>query len=446
VRLAPSLAVSLWALACTRTGLAPVADSGAAPPSCAARSGDPCCAGADGGAPTCGANLACAGAACTCFAQATAVYDTTPLVRRVDGSVWVAADRAHFTEILGPQGRRFHATDIAASGSTAYGTAIGCALEDGAVWCFPLVAPVMDSTDLGAGLGPGVKTSAPVQVVTAAAPGAPPLAGAVQLSATMNGGGAAFCAVTYGEQIWCWGYGVGGILGRGDMADSSFAQPVLVAPDDPIFGGALEVRLGFDSACVRDLSGLVWCWGDDSRGQTGLANTSGLPGDVTRFPAAALPLPGSAVRLAANPGNTHCAILELGKVVCWGANESEQAGSDSGFAFVTPTSIIDGATGSPLEGAVDLAPDRGMQAMCANTADGQLHCWGHPFPPVGAADTMSATAVAIPLAGTAGAPLRLPLSSYGGRDGAIVYIDPNGRLTLGAGGLPFAAQLPCQDF
>ena len=184
-------------------------------------------------------------------------------MRRVDGSVWVAADRAHFTEILGPAGR-LHATDIAVSGSTAYGTAIGCAIvKTAACWCFPLAAPVLDSTDLGAGLGPGVTTAAAVQVVTGAdAPrGAAP--GARQLSATMNGGGAAFCAVTDASGIWCWGYGVGGILGRGDTADSSFAQPVLAGPDQATFGGAAEVRLGFDSACARKTVGQVWCWGDN---------------------------------------------------------------------------------------------------------------------------------------------------------------------------------------
>ena len=446
MRRAWSLVVSLGALACSRTSFAPGADSGAPPPLCAARAGDPCCASADGDAPTCGAGLACAGAACACLAQATAVYDTTPLVRRVDGTVWASIDRAHFTEILGLEGR-FHATDIAVSGSTAYGTAIGCVIEDGAVWCFPLVAPVLDSTDLGAGLGQGVTTATAVQVVTGAGGGAAPLLGARQLSATMNGGGAAFCAVTDASEIWCWGYGVGGILGRGDSADSPFAQPVLSGPNQAPFGGAVEVRLGFDSACARDTSGQVWCWGDNSRGQTGLANTGGLPGDVTRFPAGPVPLPLSlsAVRLAANPGNTPCAILLLGRVACWGANESEQAGADNGFAFVTPTSILDPASGFELEDVVDLAPDRGMQATCANTADGMLHCWGHPFPPAGAADSTTATPVAIPLAGTAGAPLRLPLSSYGGRDGSIVYIDPNGKLTLGAGGLPFAAQPPCDD-
>ena len=84
-----------------------------------------------------------------------------------------------------------------------------------------------------------------------------------------------------------------------------------------------------------------------------------------------------------------------------------------------------------------------MQAMCATTAAGALLCWGHPFPPAGTPDATSPYPIAIPLAQAAGAPLRLPLSSYGGRDGALVYVDPNGKLTFGAGGLPFAAQPPC---
>jgi hypothetical protein len=438
VRFVVVVLASLAAFACARSG-----DAGASS-SCAARAGDPCCAAADGGAPVCGsASLTCAGAACTCLAQVTAVYDTTPLVRRVDGSVWVAADRAHFTEIVGPSGR-LQATDIAASGSTAYGTAVGCAIVDGNVLCFPLAGTLLDSTDLGAGLGPGVMTSDARLVVTS--PDQPtPLAGARQLSATMNGGGAAFCAVTDAGTIWCWGYGVSGILGRGDQADSTFARPVLARPGGAAFSDAVEVRLGFDSACARKSDGSVWCWGDSSLGQIGVADSSGLsPGDAgsTPFPEGPLLLSGPAVRLAANPGNTHCAIVDQGGVQCWGWNAYAQAGGGNSPSTNGATRVF-ASEGSqlPLTDVVDLAPDRGMQAMCATTSAGALLCWGHPFPPAGAPDATSPYPVTIPLA--QGAPLRLPLSSYGGRDGALVYIDPNGKLTLEAGAFPFAAQPPC---
>jgi hypothetical protein len=169
-----------------------------------------------------------------------------------------------------------------------------------------------------------------------------------------------------------------------------------------------------------------------------------MPGDLTPFPAG-VELMTTAVRLAANPGNTHCAIRELGDVMCWGANESQQAGAAAGLDVSVPTSIAFPGLDTQRERVVDVAPDRGMQATCANTSTGNVYCWGHPFPPAGAADATSATPIAIPRAGSTDAPLRLPLSSYGGRDGALVYIDPNGKLTLEAGGFPFAAQPPCDD-
>ena len=121
------------------------------------------CAGACGRSAGAGATAPDAGES-SCLAQVTAVYDTTPLARRVDGTIWVALDRARFTEVAGPSGH-FRASDLAVSGSTAYGTAIACVIEDGAVWCFPLAGPLLDGTDLGAGLGPGAMTTEPVRVV-----------------------------------------------------------------------------------------------------------------------------------------------------------------------------------------------------------------------------------------------------------------------------------------
>ena len=110
-----------------------------------------------------------------CLAQATAVYDSVPLARLVDGTVWVSADRMTFTEILGPTGH-LHASDVAASGSTAYGSATGCAIVDGGnVWCFPLSGPLIDSTPLG-GRGAGVTSMAAAEVVTSADGAAPPRA------------------------------------------------------------------------------------------------------------------------------------------------------------------------------------------------------------------------------------------------------------------------------
>ena len=373
-------------------------------------------------------------AAGACIAQATAVYDSVPLVRRVDGTVWVAADRKAFTEIVGPAGH-LHASDIAASGSTAYGSATGCAIVDGGhVSCFPLAGALIDSTPLGGGRGAGVTTSTAVAVVTSADASAPPLAGARQLAASMNGGSAVFCVVTDAGGVACWGFDIDGILGRGDGTDATFARPVLADATTP-FTDAAEIRLGFSSACARKTDGSVWCWGDNSRAQIGIVTAT-----ITASPfPTRVPLPGPVTRLTTEPGDTHCAILATGQIACWGWNEYAQAGADTASAMVGPTIVLAAAGGSPLDDVVDLAPDRGMQAMCATTTSGGLACWGHPFQAVGQADVTSPYPIAIPLSGS----IRVPLSAFGARDGALVYVDPDGQLTLGAGAFPFAAQPPC---
>jgi hypothetical protein len=207
------------------------------------------------------------------------------------------------------------------------------------------------------------------------------------------------------------------------------------------FTQAAEVQLGYDSACARKVDGTVWCWGNDASGQTG--NAAPDPDDPTiPFPAGPLPLPARATRLATSPGNTHCAILEDGHIWCWGANAYAQAGAPPSPS-APPTMVLTAEGRSPLVHVVEAAPDRGMQAMCANTSAGVLFCWGHPFAPAGTLDATSPYPISIPIRGALRAPVLGRLSSYGGRDGTLVYIAPDGNMTFGAGSLPFASQPPC---
>ena len=95
------------------------------------------CSSSDGGAS--------ASSAHGCIAQASATYDFVVLVRRTDDSLWVATGDQSYASIHGVDGA-LQATDIAASGSSAYGNAIGCGVVSGGVWCFPLAGPLIDST------------------------------------------------------------------------------------------------------------------------------------------------------------------------------------------------------------------------------------------------------------------------------------------------------------
>lgn len=372
----------------------------------------------------CGASDATPNAGCV--AQVSATYDFVVLARTVSGELWAApSSTASFARIMGTDGALL-ASDMAASGSSAYGNAIGCAVVDGNVWCFPLAGPLIDSSQLGAGLGAERSDGARRVIGSEDSP----LIGVVQIAGGMNGAGASFCALTSNGRIWCWGYNPSGLLGYDD--DTNVARTVMQEGNTPL-DGAVEVRVGFESTCARKSDGSVWCWGSNAYGALGhppLAadERSTLPVQVA--------LPEAAQGLTKSPGHTQCALLEHGHVTCWGRNEYAQAGADSRAQSVGPTTILDSLDGAPLQGIVDLAPDRGMRAMCGSGAEG-LWCWGD-------IDPENRDGSPRPVLLRPGR-VEAPLTAYGARDGSLIYLDENRRIVFRADGIPATRQVECSS-
>jgi Regulator of chromosome condensation (RCC1) repeat len=352
----------------------------------------------------------------SCVAQVTGTYESVLLARLDDSTLWVATSTSQFAPVPGSNGQQLLGSDSAASGSSAYGAAIGCAIAvAGNVDCFPLAGPLSDATGLGAGLDS---------------------INATQIAGGMNGGGATFCAVASDGRVWCWGYDPSGLLGHGDSDSSTDARPVQ-SDESTELAGALEVRVGFDSACARLADGSVWCWGSNEYGQLGSppsASNAQSPYPVR------VSLPAAATRLAASPGNTHCALLEDSRVACWGRNEYAEAGAASEQPSVPPTIVATELGGPAFSDVVDLAPDRGMRAMCANTQNAGLWCWGDVLD---ADPTGIGSPYPVQLATSPQGRIGAPLSAYGARDGKLIYINANGRLVLGAGSMPSSRQPPC---
>lgn len=274
-------------------------------------------------------------------------------------------------ERVGPA--TFRATEIAASGSSAYSNAIGCAIVDGAVWCFALAGPLGSASDLGAGAAADATNEAPQRVVVGAAADAAPLSDVQQLSGGQNGSGASFCALTGDGQVWCWGYSISGLLGA--RADEHTDHAELL-----------------------------------------------LAGDGAAF--------------------DHCAILEDTSVTCWGRNHWGQAGAPDSEPSVPPTAVF-AANGKKLSGVIDLAPDRGMEAMCANTGADGLWCWGNAYAAGPERAATGPTAAAAYGIDSGVSNITDPLSSYGATNGALVFVDGRGRLFLGAGSMPASLQPSC---
>lgn len=136
----------------------------------------------------------------------------------------------------------------------------------------------------------------------------------------------------------------------------------------------IELSLGGVHSCALIEGGRIRCWGHNGAGQTGYGENQDIGDNELPSMVPDLPLP-AAIDIAAGGAHT-CAVFENGDVRCWGFNTSGQLGY--GDSLGQPA-IGDDET---LEGlaVVDLIAsaneiDAGVLQTCVRVA-GQLRCWG----------------------------------------------------------------------
>jgi len=189
------------------------------------------------------------------------------------------------------------------------------------------------------------------------------------------------CALLEGGSIACWGRNKEGELGLGDDVDRSSAMDTAVI-DLGAGRAAIAVdagKGGFTCALLDD--GSVKCWGANSYGSLGLGDSlqrgtfAGEMGDA--LPAVDLGTGRRAVAMATGSAHT-CAILDDGRVKCWGQNETGQLG----VGDLVTRGDDPGEMGDALP-AVDLGAGRkavaiaaGSYHTCAILDDDRLKCWG----------------------------------------------------------------------
>lgn len=209
----------------------------------------------------------------------------------------------------------------------AIGTGLGCLLADGVPYCW-------GTNDLGQ-LGNGKKIASKTPV-------------AVDRSGVLKGveildisvGGKSACVIGRETKQWevlqspyCWGDNRKGQLGKGSTGDTSSV------PVTTLFGGEIHgtpvttVDLGEDTACAKKSTGIVYCWGNNSLGQTGTNNDWGLivdqPREMDRGSMNLLMPVGEYARFATiDVDATHgCGVGSNGLIYCWGGNGSGELGT-----------------------------------------------------------------------------------------------------------------------
>ncbi|MCB1560718.1 MAG: hypothetical protein KDI75_06450 [Xanthomonadales bacterium] len=167
------------------------------------------------------------------------------------------------------------------------------------------------------------------------------------------GDGAHSCALLDNGDVKCWGNNAQGQLGTGDFASSLTPVTVIGLPEP-----ATQVALGRTHACALLQSGAVRCWGSNALRQLGVNEPETSP-----TPIQVQTLLSAAVKVVAHDYAT-CALLDTGKVQCWGTLPTSLAAMPS---------VVPGLT----DDSVDITA--GSSFACAVTTEAAVMCWGSNF-------------------------------------------------------------------
>ena len=215
------------------------------------------------------------------------------------------------------------------------------------------------------------------------------------LAAQFRQGRANECARTLAGDVRCWGDSTGGLLGYGNLNSIGDDETAAAAGPVPIGVGGRVVDLGGgdDFVCAVFDSGRVRCWGSNHAGQLGMGHQRQIHVGDDETPAdmdSDVLLGGRAVQVAGGRYKA-CALLDTGKVRCWGINaddwdwrNKELIGQAYGLGYgVLGTGEPIGDDEPPSEaGDLELPGTAtkiavGGYHMCALMDDGAVRCWGY---------------------------------------------------------------------
>ncbi|HMJ16442.1 MAG TPA: choice-of-anchor D domain-containing protein [Polyangiaceae bacterium] len=181
------------------------------------------------------------------------------------------------------------------------------------------------------------------------------------------------CAVLDSGGVRCWGMGYSGRLGYGNEQNvGESLYPSGMGDVNLGSGKASQVSAGAAHNCALLNDGKVRCWGYNSAGQLGYGNTATLGDDELPAGAGDVQVGGEVRQLTAGDSHT-CALLVNGKVRCWGF------GGVLGYGEGTPTigdDELPESAGDVNVGGDVIEVTAGSSHTCALLGSGKVRCWG----------------------------------------------------------------------
>jgi alpha-tubulin suppressor-like RCC1 family protein len=192
-------------------------------------------------------------------------------------------------------------------------------------------------------------------------------------------GGSNVCVIRTDGSVVCWGRNEskqsGAFTGDTCTAGPCVLHPTVVAA--PGMSKVVEVSVGHWHTCAVDDAKHVYCWGAGDRGQLGATLSNSDCNSGGAFPCSGVPLRVTALDGAdhvAAAGGTTCGVV-AGKVYCFGRNEDQQWGWNSGTTEGPgPVNAVKVDANTDLTGVRAIALRR--YYACAVTGAGDVYCWG----------------------------------------------------------------------
>lgn len=185
-------------------------------------------------------------------------------------------------------------------------------------------------------------------------------------------GGFHTCALTNHGAVKCWGDNRYGQLGIGDRENRGDEPNELTVRGSAVSLGksspAIALAAGEFHTCALLEDGRIKCWGLNGIGQLGLSDSQNRGDDPDEMGDAlpAVNLHGGTRVTAITAGAFHtCALLEDRRVQCWGANASGQLGLGNA------SKLVDLGNGNEVKSI-----SAGAYFTCAIVEDNSLRCWG----------------------------------------------------------------------